>query len=65
MGLFTGEQAIYATNSKGKQVKVIEEWGTADDQPTHIIVKFDSSCGGAYIGSPGNCICVDNVKLVY
>lgn len=65
MGLFTGEQVIYATNSKGKQVKVVEEWGTADDKPTHLIVKFDSSCGGAYIGSPDNTLYIDNVKLVY
>lgn len=64
-GLFKGDGATYATNSKGKQVKVIEEWGTADDKPTHIIVKFDSSCGGAYIGAPGNTMYVDNVKLVY
>lgn len=64
-GLFKGDFATYATNSKGKQVKVIEEWGTANDKPTHIIVKFDSSCGGAFIGAPGNTLYVDNVKLVY
>ena len=66
MGLLTGDGTIYATNSKGKQVQVIEEgWAEADATPTHIIVKFNSSCGGAYIGSPGNTLWVDNVKLVY
>ena len=66
MGLLTGDNAIYATNSKGKQVKVTEEgWADAGETPTHIIVKFNSSCGGAYIGSPGNTLWIDNVKLVY
>lgn len=66
MGLFTGDASYYAKNSKGKQVKIIEEgWADADETPTHLIVKFDSSDGGAYIGSPGNTLWVDNVKLVY
>ena len=66
MGLMTGEGAFHATNSKGKLVGIIEEgWADANETPTHIIVKFDSSCGGAYIGSPGNTLWIDNVKLVY
>ena len=66
MGLITGDVSYYATNSKGKQVKILEEgWADADEAPTHLIVKFDSSDGGAYIGSPGNTLWVDNVKLVY
>lgn len=66
MGLVTGDGAFYATNSKGKQVRIIEEgWADADEQPTHLMLKFDSSDGGAYIGSPGNTLWVDNVKLVY
>ena len=66
MGLIRGEAAFYATTSRGEQVRIIEEgWADANETPTHIIVKFDSSCGGAYIGSPGNTLWVDNVKLVY
>jgi hypothetical protein len=66
MGLITGESAKYAKNSKGKMVKIIEEgWGKADDTPTHLILQFDSSHGGAYIGSPGNTLWIDNVKMVY
>ena len=66
MGLLKGESSYYATNSKGEQVKIIEEgWAEAEETPTHLIVKFDSSDGGAYIGSPGNTLWVDNVKLVY
>lgn len=56
----------YAENSKGESVPVREvDWGTEDDVPTHLIVQFTSSHGGAYIGSPGNSLWIDNVKLVY
>ena len=66
MGLVTGDDTFFATNSKGKQVKIIEEgWAAPNETPTHLILKFDSSCGGAYIGSPGNTLWLDNVKLVY
>ena len=66
MGLVTGESSFYATNSKGKQVKIIEEgWADSNEQPTHIILKFNSSCCGAFIGAPGNTFWLDNVKLVY
>ena len=40
-------------------------WGTEDDVPTHLLLQFTSSHGGAYIGSPGNSLWIDNVKLVY
>lgn len=66
MGMVTGERNYYALNSKGKNVPIIEEgWASKDETPTHLIVKFDSSYGGAYIGSEGNTLWVDNVKLVY
>ena len=66
MGLTSGESVKYAKNSKGKMVKVIEEgWGKETDTPTHIVLQFDSSHGGAYIGSPGNTLWIDNVKMVY
>lgn len=66
MDLLTGDRTKYAKNSKGKMVKVIEEgWGKAEDTPTHLILQFDSSHGGAYIGSPGNTLWIDNVRMVY
>lgn len=66
MGLVTGEGAFYATNSQGKQVKIIEEgWASPNEVPTHLILKFNSSCNGAFIGSPGNTLWIDNVRLVY
>lgn len=56
----------YAINSKGESVPIKEVgWGTKDDVPTHLILQFTSSHGGAYIGSPGNSLWIDNVKLVY
>ena len=59
-------QERYAVNSKGESVPVKEvAWGTADDIPTHLLLQFTSSHGGAYVGSPGNSFWIDNVKLVY
>ena len=56
----------YARNSKGKSVIVHETgWASASDTPTHIILQFSSSHGGAYIGTVGNTFWVDNVGLVY
>lgn len=56
----------YARNSKGKSVVVRETgWASADDTPTHIILQFSSSHGGAYVGTVGNTFWVDNVGLVY
>ena len=53
-------------NSKGESVRIKETgWAAPDDAPTHIILQFASSHGGAYIGTPGNSLWVDNVKLVY
>ena len=66
MGMVVGERQYYALNSKGKNVPIIEEgWAPKDATPTHVILKFDSSYGGAYIGSIGNTLWVDNVKFVY
>lgn len=59
-------QERYAVNSKGESVPVKEvAWGTKDDVPTHLLLQFTSSHGGAYVGSPGNSFWIDNVKLVY
>lgn len=66
MGLMSGESVIYARNSKGQNVPVEEiGWADASATPTHAIVKFDSSHGGAYIGSVGTTLWVDNIKWVY
>lgn len=56
----------YARNSKGKSVPVQETgWASAADTPTHLVLQFSSSHGGAYVGTVGNTFWVDNVALVY
>ena len=56
----------YARNSEGKNVLVKETgWAAPDETPTHMLLQFTSSHGGAYVGSPGNTLWIDNVKLVY
>ena len=66
MGLLTGNDTKWAKNSKGKMMPVKEiGWATANEAPTHMILQFDSSHGGAYIGSVGNTLWVDNVRVEY
>lgn len=66
MNLISGENTRYTLNSKGKSVPIQEVgWGTEADEVTHVILQFTSSHGGAYIGSPGNTMWVDNVRFVY
>jgi len=66
MKLMTGNGGFCALNSKGQNVPIQEEgWADADETPTHIILKFDSSNGGAYVGTIGNTLWIDNVKFVY
>ena len=66
MGLVTGDRTQYAQNSKGKMVPVKEVgWADANETPTHIVLQFDSSYGGAYVGSIGTTLWIDNVRLVY
>lgn len=56
----------YARNSKGENVEVKETgWASPGEKPTHMMLQFSSSHGGAFIGSPGNTLWIDNVKLVY
>ena len=56
----------YARNSE-EESKLIQEigWAEADEKPTHALLQFTSSLGGAFIGSPGNMMWVDNVEMVY
>ena len=65
-GLMGLRQNDYAINSHGKSVPVRETgWASADERPTHHALQISSSHGGAYIGTPGNTLWIDNVKLVY
>ena len=56
----------YTLNSKGKSVPIQEVgWAEPGEAPTHMVLQFTSSHGGAYIGSPGNTFWRDNVELIY
>ena len=64
--LTSGAVTKYARNSKGRMVPVKEVgWANATETPTHIVLQFDSSHGGAYVGTVGNTLWVDNVRLAY
>lgn len=66
MGLVPDEQANWCRNSKGVMVPIHEVgWAEADEQPTHLMLQITSSYGGAYVGTVGNSLWVDNVKLQY
>lgn len=66
MDLIKGENTQYCMNSKGVMVPIQEVgWADPDTQPTHIILRFSSGHGGAYIGAPDAKFWIDNVKLVY
>lgn len=61
-----GHEQRYALNSRGENVPIIEtEWADASETPTHVILHFASSHGGAYIGSPGTQLYLDNIRFVY
>lgn len=56
----------YTLNSKGKSVPIQEVgWAEPGEAPTHMVLQFTSTHGGAYIGSPGNTFWIDNVELIY
>lgn len=60
------DEERYTLNSRGKSVPIQEVgWAEEGEAPTHLILQFTSSHGGAYVGSPGNTLWIDNVKLVY
>lgn len=64
--LTSGAVTKYARNSKGKMVAIKEVgWASANETPTHLVLQFDSSHGGAYVGTVGNTLWVDNVRLAY
>lgn len=66
MGLIKGENTQYSTNSKGVMVPVQEiGWASPDTKPTHIVLRFSSGHGGAYVGAPDAKFWIDNVKLIY
>ena len=56
----------YTLNSKGKSVPIQEVgWAEPGEAPTHMVLQFTSSHGGAYIGSPGNTFSSSKPSLRY
>ena len=65
MDLIQGDDSNHCLNSNGKAARINEiEWGDANDTPTHIVLRFSSGNGGAYIGAVGDILWIDNVVLV-
>ena len=65
MDLQFGDKIICGKNSKGQNKQISEvQWGNEDDVPTHIIVRFSSGYGGAYVGAVGDILWIDNVEIV-
>lgn len=66
MDLTADETVQYCRNSKGVSVPIQEiGWAGRDEKVTHLILRFSSGHGGAYIGAPESKFWVDNVKLIY
>lgn len=66
MQLLNGtEMDLHAINSKGRNVKIIEEgWASENETPNTLIIKFISSYHPAFYGGVGNTIWLDNIKLI-
>lgn len=65
MQLIPEELSNYMINSKGKSVPILETgWADKDETPTHLIMRFSSSHGEAYVGDPHNRLWIDNIKIV-
>ncbi|MFI3261902.1 MAG: PCMD domain-containing protein [Rikenellaceae bacterium] len=57
---------LYTKNSKGKAVPIQEVgWAAEGATPTHIVLRISSGYGGAFVGSPGATMWVDNIALGY
>ncbi len=66
LGLMTGETALYAVNSRGKRVKILEDgWAGADAPCTHAVLQISSGSRGGFTGAPGNTLWVDNLRMEY
>ena len=66
MDLRGGALTLYAVNSRGKRVPILEEgWAPADTPVTHAVLHIAAGSQGAFVGELGNELWVDNVCLEY
>lgn len=65
-GLMPTDIEYRARNSKGELVPIREVgWAGPDVEPTHMMLMFSSGCYEAFVGTPGNTLWVDNIRLAY
>lgn len=66
MNLGPKKDCYYTINSKGKNVEIHEiGWGDANTPVTHAIMVCTASIQEAYVGTVGNTLWIDNVRLEY
>ena len=66
MGLISGENTLYAANSRGKLVPIREEgWASSKEECTHAVLQISSGSRGGFTGALGNTLWVDNLRLEY
>ncbi len=57
---------VFAKNSRGEIKRVVEVgYASPDEKPTHVMMYISSGYGGAYVGSPGSMLWVDNAGFGY
>ena len=66
MSLISGENTLYAANSRGKLVPIREEgWASSKEECTHAVLQISSGSRGGFTGALGNTLWVDNLRLEY
>lgn len=66
MGVDYEHYPYWGINSKGVRMQIFEkEYANEDEMPTHIIIRFSCGYGGAFCGSVGDKLWVDNLKIMY
>ena len=57
---------LYAVNSRGKRVPILEEgWAPEGTPVTHAVLNISAGCAGTFTGELGNELWVDNICLEY
>ena len=66
MDLRSGDFTLYALNSRGKRVPILEEgWAPAGTPVTHAVLSITAGSREAFTGALGNELWVDNIYLEY
>ena len=66
MDLLVNTRPLKALNSRGKSKLILEEgWADPSAEVTHAILIISSGSSGAFVGTPGNVLEIDNLQLLY